>query len=446
MAKRLKKNSRRKLRHAGRFELPALTQAACEMIEADRRPCVCIVGGGAAGMACALATSEAWAASNVSAASDAQAISDVQVNIVVLERDSYRGRTILASGNGRCNFSHTPLDIRQYHNAAFVEKVHRLAQENPAVPSSLEWFQSLGLVWREMPEGSGMLYPYSNRATAVTDVLNAAFQRTSVAFYGQANLDCIAKQGTRWLISVGDNSFHADAVVIACGGNPFDQVALTSEYKLPYISCSGVLGPLALKEEVPEDLDGLRADVHVRTGSFSEAGEVLFRSYGLSGIVAFNASRFVKAGDVLTINFAPDYTANDLCALFEERLEIFAGRSLVEACCGFIGPALVRFACTRSGIDLHAAFDKEHVPALAHALQTATVTVEGVAPDQPCQVQRGGVAVEAMDPACLATLSDPTLYCIGEALDVDGPCGGYNLDWAWTSGLVAGASLVRRFS
>ena len=152
-------------------------------------------------------------------------------------------------------------------------------------------------------------------------------------------------------------------MVIACGGNPFDKVALTSEYKLPYISCSGVLGPLALKEEVPEDLDGLRADVHVRTGSFSEAGEVLFRSYGLSGIVAFNASRFVKAGDVLTINFAPDYTANDLCALFEERLEIFAGRSLVEACCGFIGPALVRFACTRSGIDLHAAFDKEHVPA-----------------------------------------------------------------------------------
>lgn len=428
MSKRLKKNARRKLRHAGRFELSALTQNECKKIDDSCRPCVCIVGGGAAGMACALAAS------------------DAQANIVVLERDSYRGRSILVSGNGRCNFSHTPLNVQQYHNAAFVEKVHRTAQENPSVPSVLEWFQSLGLVWREIPDGSGLLYPYSNRATAVTDVLNAAFQHTSVAFYGQAQVQSTTKQGGRWLISVGDGSFHADALVLACGGNPFDHVVLESEHEIPYVPCSGVLGPLALEEKLPENLDGLRADVQLRTDSFSEVGEVLFRSYGLSGIVAFNASRFVQAGDTLTINFVPDYTAKDLCALLEGRLETFAGCTFVEACCGFIDSVLVRFACACSGLDPHAVFDAASVSVLAHALQTVMVTVEGVAPDQPCQVQRGGVAVKAMDAAHLCTLFDPTLYCIGEALDVDGPCGGYNLDWAWMSGLVAGASLVRRFS
>lgn len=429
MSKRSNKNTRRKLRQKGRFELSEITPQECERINADDKPCICIVGSGASGMACAAALSSLASA-----------------NVVVLERDHYRGRTILASGNGRCNFSHFPLDVDQYHNKEFVAQVHEGVSHDPFMPSVLEWFDSLGLVWREMPSGSGMLYPYSNRATAVTDVLNAHFDHSQVLFFGNACVSELEKQGSRWHVVLGDCSFFADVVVLACGGNALQGVSLSCAEDISMVPCHGVLGPLAIEETIPEELDGLRADVVLQSGDFCEQGEVLFRTYGLSGIVAFNASRYMGSRDTLRMNCVPQYSDQQLHSLFEKRLTVFSGESLVDACRGFIDPALVRFACQCSQIDPASSFSKETILPLVHALTSLDLTVIGVAEGQLCQVQRGGVATEVIDPQTMSVKSDSSLFVVGELVDVDGPCGGYNLNWAWTTGLVAGTTLVRRFS
>lgn len=376
----------------------------------------------------------------------ALAASQGEASVVVLERDHYRGRTILASGNGRCNFSHDPINPCCYFNHEFVESVHRCVSDTPSVPSVLSWFDSLGLVWQEMPKGSGMLYPYSNRATAVTDVLNARFENSDVSFYGNACVSKIEKQGDSWSIEVGDCALHADVVVLACGGNALQDVAFLCDRELVLKPCHGVLGPLEVKEAIPDDLDGLRAEVALRVNGFQETGEVLFRSYGLSGIVAFNASRHIENNDCMYMNCAPSYTTEQLYALFEKRLQLFSGESLVHACRGFIDLDLARFACTQAKLDPESRFNQRIIPKLVHALTNVAFSAVAVAGNQPCQVQRGGVAVDSIDPETMSCLWDPTLFVLGEALDVDGPCGGYNLDWAWTTGLVAGTALARRFS
>lgn len=507
-----------------------------------------IIGGGAAGLAAAIAAARALRERGEAA------------EVAVYEADERVGRSILATGNGRCNFSNAHLEVSKYRNAEFVdEALQALAGRfgclglpgrggrqhsggfgnlgNHADPVHA-FFDGIGLLWRE--EAEGRLYPYANKATSVLDVLRAAAAEAGVQERCGCEVvrlvmpeaaDARAAEGrggqnpgrggqgtgaetgrpadgaapesgghaapahasgapSRFHLHMADGAVaHADAVVLACGGTR----ALGSlPDVLPQVPTRPVLGPLKA------DVSGLRAldNVRVRATAWllggagaspnadpaasdaraaaedarrawadqlgiapeavpariedrplkaCEAGEVLFRSYGVSGIAVFNLSRFAEPGDLLLVDLLPQVRACDARAfLFSRRKQLAAGASQPPTgesfLRGMLLPQVARAVLAEAGLVAAAPLVKADVPALARALKGLPLAVQGVGDAKQCQVRRGGIDVAAVDPRTMAARGMPGLHLAGEALDVDAPCGGYNLHWAWVSGLLAGTA------
>ena len=536
----------------------------------DQEYDVAIIGGGASGLACALAcaqhatkqgvvggssenakTESAYVYSSKDAKmQDAPACSSKNAkrqgastvptcpSIIVLEAGKRIGSSILRSGNGRCNFSHMPLDVSVYRNASFVEKVlANLAEQSGEAQEQngqnleqseqmsgsiadpvLRWFDSLGLVWKEAPNSGGLLYPYSNKASSVLEVLQQGLSAFPIDVRTYTRVVSIekqsAKEGSYALVvedvapsskgseksatcviamksaisatqvacvdpttnHPGRASFRAKQVVVALGGGfdedlfGFGKKPLTFD-KLPFntdepafglgghspkatSAClditpfSGVLGPLQASFPAganPALLDGLRAQIRlsIPDRNFSEEGEVLFREYGISGIVVFNASRFARKGDTLFLDFVPGCSLEKLKALLEKRMSL-SGVNPQAFLLGFLDASLAEALMRVANINEVTSTSEAH--RLATLLKAFPLTVKGVADSKQCQVTRGGVSPDQLNSETLEAYETPGLYVLGEAIDVDGPCGGYNLHWAWATGLLCGKALAGKIT
>lgn len=434
---------------------------------------IAIIGGGAAGLAAAIAAGNELARLGVAD----------ECEIVLFEADPERvGRSILATGNGRCNFTNAHIDPACYHNADFVEAVLRslarlseVSEWESAQPVGAygisaqgstqsagvfeapvqRFFSSLGLMWRE--EGEGRMYPAANKASSVLDVLRAALDVSGARVeFGKAlrAIEAPARGKTRFHLRFSDGSIaHAEKVVLAVGGRGVSAVDTSSV--IPCELTRPVLGPLATDSRITRQLNNIRVKCAVsleRSGSLvaREEGELLFRDYGVSGVCVFNLSRFACEGDVLSIDFLPHMPAADRDAwLFARRKHLSArlgenGQIAAEDVLrGAMLPQVAQVLCKCAGIDPARPLFKKDVLALSRVIGGLRLTVRGVGDAKQCQVSRGGLSIAAFDPQTMGAVRASGLFAAGEALDVDAPCGGYNLHWAWSSGLLAGVSAAR---
>lgn len=421
---------------------------------------IAIIGGGAAGLAAAVAA--------VHEARDA--------NVMVFEADDRVGRSILATGNGRCNFSNAQVDAGMYRNGEFVRAAfNELARqvcsgdesaagvceataEHAAVscvtaesaPSPRAagdpvhaFFAELGFMWRE--EGEGRLYPLANKASSVLDVLRAALVREGVQLACErraTRIDAPEHAGGRYHVRFADGSVeHAHAVIVATGGRTARELV---PGHLAFIEPRPVLGPLRTETALVKPLNNIRVRCMATlvapdgTPRASEVGEVLFRDYGVSGIAIFNLSRFAEAGDTLMLDLLPQLDEAACEAELQARFNRLGAPTGEELFTGMLLPAVARAVLKQAGLRTEAALAVRDIPTLAHSLKAFTLTVHGIGDARQCQVSRGGFAVEAFNPRTMEAYDLPGLHVVGEALDVDAPCGGYNLHWAWTTGLIAG--------
>lgn len=178
-----------------------------------------------------------------------------------------------------------------------------------------------------------------------------------------------------------------------------------------------------------------------------ELGEVMFRKYGVSGIAAFNLSRLAAVGDALAVDFLPALPADRTEAFLRDRrkaLRAALGREVTwdDMLRGVVLAPVADVLLAAVGLKGKTPAAAAEAAPVAAVLKGLTLPVEGLGDVRQCQVHRGGVAVEAVDAASCEVRGVPGLYVVGEALDVDAPCGGYNLHWAWASGLLAGKSAV----
>ncbi len=421
---------------------------------------------------------------------------DLDAEVVVFEKDDRVGRSILATGNGRCNFSNAHIDAEVYRNAAFAAQAFDALEEQcadakrpaEALRAGLgvfaenpvhAFFADLGLVWRE--EGEGRLYPLANKASSVLDVLRAAVADAGAAEACDrevSRIDAPRQEGERYHLRFSDGAVeHADAVVVAVGGRVARALLPAS---LPFVETRPVLGPLRTDVSAIKQLNNTRVRCAVTlvgagVGEASEAhasletaaacrdfagegrgcaeageanvkareeGELLFRDYGVSGIAVFNVSRFAEEGDVLLIDFLPQVDADEVEGLLHARRRLLApssgALSAGDLLRGMLLPAVAQAVLKEAGLRPEDAFGKRSVAALARALKAFPLEVRGVGDARQCQVHRGGFAVEAFDPCTFEARDVPRMHVAGEALDVDAPCGGYNLHWAWASGILAG--------
>ena len=404
-----------------------------------------IVGGGAAGLMTAVA------------AGDEARKRGMPLQIDILERDDRVGRSILVTGNGRCNFSNLNLEreLWRYWNADFVrEALNSFGTKEADDWPVVDYLNSLGLEWRA--EDDGRLYPLANKASVVVDVLRAAASQAGareLCGLGVKAIEPPREEGKRFTLRMADGTFErADAVVLACGGRALRSVQVGGLQSLPQ---RPILGPLRVTDDyIPyvRELDNIRVRCSVllfreRDGDLccigSEKGELMFRKYGVSGICVFNLSRLAQPGDVLTINFFQtsdrDQCKDYLLARKRDLVERFGSNlTCSDVLRGFVLPRVADVLLKKVGLSETSLCTDEALDELVWVLSDFTLIVAGAGDPDICQVMRGGIAVDQVDPTTMEAHLIKGLHIVGEALDVDGPCGGFNLHWAWASGMLAG--------
>ncbi|HJG38045.1 NAD(P)/FAD-dependent oxidoreductase [Enorma phocaeensis] len=415
-----------------------------------------VVGGGASGLAAALAAAREGA------------------RVAIIERDVELGLPILATGNGRCNLSNEDLRPARYRHPVIARAV---MGEHPEEELSA-WFTSVG-IWTTTEWGR--LYPASKRAESVRDALLGACERAGVeAMLCQklmrASWDA---DGARWRLEslapatplhaprardeharlralrralaqapLASSTFETRSVILAPGGSSgatatlFDVPHLEERPVLCPIACSPATSSNALGPDALARLDGIRADVRltlVRDGIplWSEEGEVLFRAYGLSGIAAFNLSRRIERDDIIEVDLFPSLDESTLRQRLREREDIVGAFAPKRADWfdGVLAPALGKAVIDAAGACNRCAQTAKHL----------AFRVRGTTEPKSAQVHQGGIPFSAVDTSTLAVTSSAggQLFACGEALDMDADCGGFNLAWAWLSGIRAGTAAAR---
>ncbi len=403
---------------------------------------IAIIGGGASGLAAAVSAAEAAAKAGIVA------------DIAIYEASDRVGRSILATGNGRCNFSNVNIDPCVYRNSCFVEatlpKLEELYPKDSHPNGIVGFFADRGMLYRE--EGDGRLYPLANKASVVLDILRASYGQHGVQEVLCSTVVAVeapSKLGRHFTLRMSDGVFQrADAVIVACGGKVAKSI-LPDGFE--FLEQKPVLCSIATDVEFVCELDNIRAKAAIelrREGLLivREQGEVMFRKYGVSGICAFNVSRFAEPGDVLSVDFLPAISQDDMTGFMRERMSRLDGRFSSLTCSvmlrGMVLPRVADVILKRAGLDGDVPCTDECAQTIASLLKQFRLEVRGVGDACHAQVQRGGFCPDSFNPTTLESRMQPGLFVTGEALDVDAPCGGYNLHWAFATGLLAGNAAV----
>ncbi|MBR7056817.1 MAG: aminoacetone oxidase family FAD-binding enzyme [Oscillospiraceae bacterium] len=392
-----------------------------------------ILGGGASGMAAALGAA-------------------AHGPVTLLERQARLGRKLLATGNGRCNLSNTAAGQAHYHGAdpAFVRPA--LAAYPPA--AVLRFFHELGL--RTAEEYGGRVYPRSDHAASVLDVLRIALEQRGVTVRTGCPVRGLRRSGDGFVIDCETGRFSAKKLIVACGGCAGGKLGgVTDGYTLleglghRRTKLYPALVALRCASDYPKALKGVRvvARASVLRGETplgAETGDVLFTDTGVSGTAIFSLSRSVSAGGAglsVSLDLFPEETEQTLLGDLRRRREAFASRPANELLVGAVQNRLGLMLCKAAGVSGGApasALDDKTLAVLARRLKDFRFPVSGVGGFDAAQVTAGGIATADFDPETLQSRLVPGLYACGEVLDIDGDCGGFNLQWAWASGLLAG--------
>ena len=396
---------------------------------------VIVIGGGASGVMAALT-----------------AAGDGQNRVLLLERQQRLGRKLLATGNGRCNLTNTRAAIENYHGEDRSFARSALARFTPE--DTLAFFSSLGLLTEE--EYGGRVYPLSNSANSVLDVLRFALDRAGVEVHTACRVAAVRREKGGFAVECENGRFFADALIVACGGAAGGKLGgVTDGYEILKSLGHGrtklypALTPLVTAPEYPRALKGVRADaaVELRRGReilARSAGEVQFTETGVSGPAIFDISRAASvagAGAHICLDFFRGRERAGLLAMLRGRRGAMPDLEAGELLCGMLHNRLGRMCVKYAGIGgatpLSALSDSD-LEAVLDACAAFTLPLRGAAGFDAAQVTAGGVSTADFDPDTLQSRLVPGLYACGEVLDVDGDCGGYNLQWAWASGALAG--------
>lgn len=404
-----------------------------------RTPTLAIIGGGASGMAAAIAASGQGVA------------------VVLCESQARLGRKLLATGNGRCNLSHQGFSDANYHGTHphFVHEA--LARYDEA--DTLAFFEKLGLVLTT--DERQRYYPATLQAAAVLDVLRLAIEEAGVRVCTETRIEHIqqAKNG-HFILRHKGGSIHADAVIVAAGGEASPKLGGTRDgyqllESLGHRLIATAPGIVQLEADVRslKAAGGLKREMGLTLLAdgqpiASDAGEVLITSYGISGPpvlqCAGHAVRALARGARVEarLNLFPAETTDTLEAQLISRHAALPQRSAAAFFVGLLPRLFAQCALKACGIAPDAALRRADLQALAAQLSAWPLTVKGTRGLAEAQVTLGGIDTADLDSASLQSWIVPGLFACGEVLDIDGDCGGYNLQWAWSSGRLAAASAV----
>ena len=399
---------------------------------------ILVVGGGSAGMVAAITAARQGC------------------TVTVLERMQRVGKKLLATGNGRCNLTNLHCTPENYHGGypGFVESV--FAQFD--VPATLEFFRKLGVEPRA--EDDGKVYPRSGQAASVLDVLRDEMDRLGVQVIAEARAQSLIRRGSGFECHcTNETAWSAQHVILAAGGQSTPNLGSNGTgYKLAQQIGHTIIEPTPalvqiclaapfLKHLAGQKLQGTASLFADGDPCGSASGELLFADYGISGLPILHLSRHVSrpprdgAAMVLQLDLFPEWSVEDLEMKIQERIAAAPEKTAEFCFVGLLPKRTIAVLLREAGIeDIQrpcGALEAAAVQALAKLLKGWRIPCSGTKSWMDAQVTSGGVHVREINPETLESKCTPGVFLCGELLDIDGDCGGYNLQWAWSSGHVA---------
>lgn len=397
---------------------------------------IIIIGAGASGMMAAISAARNHA------------------QVTILEHTDCIGKKILATGNGRCNLTNieqAPINYRS-DNAGF----ERIILEQFNVAQTLKFFGDLGIYTKNK---NGYIYPNSEQASAVLDVLKMELEHLKVKVIRNVKVYKIDKKGKIFYIHTDLEDYICDYVIIATGSKAAPKTGSDgSGYTLARNLGHNIIKPLPALVQLRcsgdyfKSLAGIRCDARIDLlidgkVSATDTGELQLTDYGISGIPTFQISRFaVRALDSgkdvkVNIDFMPDFELEVFTVFLKSRIKKALYKNLEQLFTGLLNKKLVPVLIKKANLSpksLCSDLSDKQIQYLIDCIKNFKVKVTAFNSFDQAQVCSGGVDTTEISQTTLESLKVRGVYFTGEVVDVDGICGGYNLQWAWSSGYIAG--------
>lgn len=374
---------------------------------------IAVVGGGAAGLTAAIAANRQGA------------------EVIILEQADRVGKKLLATGNGRCNLTNIYANRGNFYgDVNFLEPI--LSKFNPEW--TMSFFESIGIVCRVAEEGR--VYPYSLQASSVLDLLRLASNAEERCNY---KVSKIRQKSDKLIIN---EDITVDKVIVTTGGKAAPNLSGGGAYEL-LTSLGHSLTPLKpslvqlkTNSTFNKQLKGIKVNATVYTKKRCETGEVLFTEYGLSGPPILQLSRHVEKNDEIKLDLTPDLSFEQIVDILNSR----KGLKLNNIFTGFLNKQLGLVLLKSANISGDTSCLKsDDIKKLATIVKGFSFIITGDTGWQNAQVTAGGIMTKDFNEN-LESKKVKNLYAAGEIFNIDGDCGGYNLQWAWASGFLAGYS------
>lgn len=399
-----------------------------------------IAGGGASGMAAAITAARMGA------------------QVLIIEQKDQLGKKILSTGNGRCNF--TNLNMGPDYFRGDQPSVTEIVMEEFGVLQTLQFFGSMGMLSRDR---DGYVYPRSNQASAVLRVLTMEIKKLGVEVQTGTKVLSAAYKNKRFIVKTDHGVYDSDSLILACGGKAAPVLGSDgSGYKLAQSfghSVSPVVPALtALKAEGFQKASGVRTDASVTAVidskcAASDTGELQITNYGISGIPVFQISRYIakalQKGQCaeVEIDYFPQMEEDDFKMFLKDRKMIHSSRTMEEFLVGIFPLKLIDMLLAKAHISRSrkvSELTEQEMDRLIKICRHEKVRITGTNSFDQAQVCAGGVRTSEIWPNTMESRLTDELYLTGELLDIDGCCGGYNLQWAWSTGCLAGMYAAKR--
>ena len=400
---------------------------------------IAIIGGGAAGLMAALSASE------------------ITSEIVLIEKNQILGRKILATGNGRCNLTNRNVSEKNYFggDTRIISSILRQFDQD----QTIDFFQNqLGILLKE--EDRGRIFPRTNQASTIVDRLTEELKVKKIEVMLGQTVKNVTKSQTWKINLLSGETIQAEKLIICTGGKASHQLGSSGDGMYfattlghSVIPSYSALAPIETKETWPREVSGLRLDQGSITSYangeviFNSKGDVLFTHFGVSGPAVLAQARqiapFLAQNQKVTLSI-DIFDDKSESQLEEVLIQSFApnGKKAVKNTLGGLVPKnLCEIVLRLASIDPEkksAEISKIERKKLVQTLKSLTLAVSQTRPLKEAQVSTGGIETKEINPRTLESKIVPDLYFAGEVLDFDGESGGFNLQWAWSSGFVAG--------
>lgn len=385
---------------------------------------VLVIGGGAAGLTAAIFASKAGA------------------KVTVLEHENKTGKKILTTGNGKCNITNLIMNEDCFYgNKNFIRAVLNQFDENDAI----NFFKEIGIYTKDK---NNYIYPLSEQASTVSNRLREVCEKLGVKIKTNNYITDIKKSGDKFAVDYGFEDVF-DKVILATGGKSFPATGsdgsgyeIAKKFGHKIIDTEPALTALVCEKSELNKASGVRVKAQVTLDdTHYDIGEVQIADYGISGIPVFNISRFAKIGSTLLLDFMPEYSLEELIKILYELANMNSSFNLIQILNGLINEKLANAVLEKCNLKKNDDITNKNINLIACTLKSFKLTVKQKKGFDFAQVTMGGVDTNEINSETMESKIVSGLYFVGEIIDIDGRCGGYNLQFAWSSGAIAGRNI-----